>query len=129
MKERMKREKRNHTISINCTESELGVVRGLFRQSTCRTISEYGRKLMMNKPVTVSYRNRSIDDLISAVNVRQRQIDQLLEHPSFGPGDRGQLIELVDEGNRIYSELSDVCIRQLKSPKAFTESSTTTNKK
>ncbi len=43
-----------------------------YKNSLCRTKSEYARRLLLGKPVTVVYRNRSLDDFIEeAVRIRK----------------------------------------------------------
>ena len=37
----------------------------LFRATTHRKLSEYARKVLLNKPVTIKYRNASIDEFLT----------------------------------------------------------------
>lgn len=129
MKARIKREKRDQKIVIYYTAAEYKVVMGLFRQTTCRSRAEYGRKLTMNKPVAVTYRNRSIDDVVEAANGIRRQMEEVMGHSSLGLVDKEQLSVLFTEIDRHIYQLSDLCIPLLKSAKAFTESSITTSEK
>jgi hypothetical protein len=42
-----------------------------FDKTTCRNMSEYARNILLNKPVTTTYRNQSMDDLMTeAIKLR-----------------------------------------------------------
>jgi hypothetical protein len=53
--------KRNKSIAIYVNVEELNRVRELLSQTACRNMSEYGRKLLLRKPVLVLHRNHSLD--------------------------------------------------------------------
>ncbi|TRX31669.1 plasmid mobilization relaxosome protein MobC [Flavobacterium sp. ZT3R18] len=38
-----------------------------FSKSTCRKLSEYARKNLLEKPVTTNYRNQSLDEFMSEI--------------------------------------------------------------
>ncbi len=51
-------------IKIRLNEGELKRVKKMQCQTTSRSLSEYIRKVSMQKPVTVKYRNQSADDFL-----------------------------------------------------------------
>ena len=48
-------------LNIRLSEQEWDKVHQFSSNTTCRSISEYARKLLLNKPVKVFYRNQSFD--------------------------------------------------------------------
>ena len=61
------REKNNRTkwLHIRLTEPEYKKLQAGFSTSTKQKISSYARDILLDKPVTVYTRNRSIDDFVS----------------------------------------------------------------
>ena len=53
---------RLHRLNIRLDQKEWDKVHKLTSNSTCRSISEYARKVLLEKPVRVFYRNQSFDD-------------------------------------------------------------------
>jgi hypothetical protein len=62
-------QKQNRTrhIRLRLTPREYDLISTRWRQSTCRELSGYLRKILLGKPVTVRHRNQSLDDLIQAL--------------------------------------------------------------
>lgn len=64
----------NHTnikakgwISFRVKPQEYEQINQNFSSTTCRKLSEYARKVLLNKPVVVKYRNQSADEFLSAM--------------------------------------------------------------
>jgi hypothetical protein len=127
MKDKMKREKRDHKIVILCTASEYNTMRLLFKKTTCRSLPEYGRKMMMHKPVAVTYRNRSIDDLVDAANASGKLLLRMMMHPGFTFAEIEQMRGQMNDIYQIFVEISHQCMQLLRSRKMPTESSTITS--
>ena len=53
---------RIHRLNIRLDQKEWDKVHKLTSNSTCRSVSEYARKVLLEKPVRVFYRNQSFDD-------------------------------------------------------------------
>jgi hypothetical protein len=53
---------RLHRLNIRLDEKEWDKLHKFSANSTCRSVSEYARKVLLAKPVRVFYRNRSFDD-------------------------------------------------------------------
>ncbi|MDF2188677.1 hypothetical protein [Paraflavitalea sp. CAU 1676] len=51
-------------INVRFTEEEYKKLLDRSAQTTCSSLSEYTRKLLLQKPVTVYHRNQSVDELI-----------------------------------------------------------------
>lgn len=65
----MTQEKQNRTrhIRLRLTPREYDLVTTRWRQTTSHELSEYLRKIIFEKPVTVRHRNQSLDDLMAAL--------------------------------------------------------------
>jgi predicted DNA-binding protein len=67
-------------LSVRLTSEELEEVYQLSKTSTCRSLTEYVKKVLTKKPVTVKVRNQSQDDLLGAMIGIKNRLDQLAEH-------------------------------------------------
>jgi uncharacterized protein YbgA (DUF1722 family) len=63
----MKEEKNNRKkwLHLRLTKDEYDRILGNFSKTTERNLSDYARKMLLQKPVTGSYRNRSLDELMT----------------------------------------------------------------
>lgn len=50
-------------LNLRLSEHEWNKIQLLASNTTCRTVSEYCRKVLLNRPVRVFRRNRSLDDI------------------------------------------------------------------
>lgn len=86
-------------------------------QSTCRSLAEYLRKLILQEPVTVNYRNASLEDLITELSLTRRLLadavrafelsalnvssvtgqQQLSSWLKTHESDRAQIVALIDQ--------------------------------
>ena len=55
---------RSKWLHLRLSPKEYETVQRQFSKTTCRKISEYARKRLLSKPVTVNYRNQSLDELM-----------------------------------------------------------------
>jgi len=66
-------------LSVRLSSEELEEVYQLSKTSTCRSLTEYVKKVLTKKPVTVKVRNQSQDDLLAAMIGIKNRLDQLTE--------------------------------------------------
>ncbi|MDI3321404.1 plasmid mobilization protein [Pinibacter soli] len=66
MKEQIKTPK--NWISFRVKHDEYLIIHGHFTSTTCRKLSEYARKVLLNKPVVINHRNQSADEILSVLN-------------------------------------------------------------
>ena len=54
--------KQNHSkwLHIRLKEDEYNQIHKKFKNSTCRKLSEYARRVLLDKPITVNQRNQSL---------------------------------------------------------------------
>ena len=55
---------RTKRIYIRLKPEEFSTLQEKFKKTTCRKLSEYARKVLLDKPLTVTYRNLSLDDFM-----------------------------------------------------------------
>ena len=64
-------------VSVRLTEEEFEEVYRQCKNSTCRSLTEYVKKLLTKKPVTVKVRNQSQDELLLAMIGIKNRLDEL----------------------------------------------------
>jgi hypothetical protein len=57
--------KREKWLHLRLNADEYRQLQTGFKRTTCRKISEYARKILLSKPVTVNHRNASLDELMT----------------------------------------------------------------
>lgn len=73
-----------------------------YKTSLCRNRSQYMRKMLLGKPVTIHSRNSSLDDFIEiAVKIR-KDFAAILTATSLTPNEKGELRESIA---RIHAQL------------------------
>ncbi|HEV3412574.1 MAG TPA: hypothetical protein VG101_08845 [Puia sp.] len=66
-------------LSVRLSSEELEEVYQHSKSSACRSLTEYVKKVLTKKPVTVKVRNQSQDDLLAAMIGIKGRLDQLAE--------------------------------------------------
>ena len=66
-------------LSVRLTSEELEEVYQHSQTSSCRSLTEYVKKVLTKKPVTVKVRNQSQDDLLAVMIGIRNRLDQLTE--------------------------------------------------
>lgn len=61
-------------ISFRVKPEEYNVIYAHFKTTTCRKLSDYARKVLLNKPLTVNYRNQSVDEILTAMNQLKNEL-------------------------------------------------------
>jgi hypothetical protein len=64
-------------VSVRLTEEEFKEVYRQCENSTCRSLTEYVKKVLTKKPVTVKVRNQSQDELLQTIIGLKNRLDQL----------------------------------------------------
>ncbi|WP_235921060.1 plasmid mobilization protein [Foetidibacter luteolus] len=60
-----KKENKDIIFKIRFTATELDKIKAAFARTTCRNLTDYIRKLLLQKPVVTTTRNRSLDDFMT----------------------------------------------------------------
>ena len=61
----VKREVRNKWLHIRLNETEYSVISANWQKTTTRELSDYARRVLLKKPVTINHRNQSADELLA----------------------------------------------------------------
>src|SRR5258708_4039599 len=72
-------------VAIHLKQDEYEDFIKAYKGTICRSISDYGRNLLLSKPVTVVYRNRSIDDFTETAVKLRKELKILLEKTTLTP--------------------------------------------
>ena len=72
-----KKVNRTKWFHIRLTPAEYKKINDAFSVSTCQKISEYGRKLLLQKSVTVYNRNQSLDDFMAEMILLRNELNAL----------------------------------------------------
>jgi hypothetical protein len=64
-------------LSIRLTPDEFEEVYRQCEKSTCRSLTEYAKKVLTKKPVTIKVRNQSQDELLLAMIGIKNRLDEL----------------------------------------------------
>lgn len=75
----MEKENSNRTriVGLRFTAEEYAKIEKRWKASTCRKLSDYLRKYLFNKPVTVNYRNASLDDCMHEIIRLRSELNSL----------------------------------------------------
>ena len=76
MENKQLRKSRQHRLNVRLSQQEWDKVHKLSSNTTCRSVSEYARKVLSEKPVKLFYRNQSFDEFEEKMNL----FLPLLEH-------------------------------------------------
>jgi hypothetical protein len=109
MKAKPSNETRQFSVIVRCTQKEHDVIFQRASQSTCRSFSEYARKMMIGNSVMMKTYNVSLDALIEAVNGVRQQLDKLIAHEGLPPSDRMQVNILARELQVLFNQIADQC--------------------
>jgi hypothetical protein len=72
-----KKETRNNSIRVRVTEKELVIIREKFSNSVYRKFSDYHRKKLLDKPVKVFVRNKSMDEFMAEMIMLRNELNAI----------------------------------------------------
>ncbi|KVV16227.1 mobilization protein [Flavobacterium sp. TAB 87] len=73
----MEKENKNRTrwLHLRLTTAEYEILQKQFSKSTCRKLSEYARKNLLQKPLVLKYRNESLDELMGELILTRKHLN------------------------------------------------------
>jgi hypothetical protein len=89
-----KSQSKKRFLSIRLTEGELKEIYRQCERSTCRSLTEYSKKVLTKKPVIVKIRNESRDDLLQVMIGIRNRLDQLTKQAR----EKGDILLLKEIG-------------------------------
>ena len=72
-----KSEVRNKMVVIRVNEKEYKKLHSFFENSTCGSLSEYLRKVGLNKPIVVKYRNQTANEYLSVMLQIKKELNAI----------------------------------------------------
>lgn len=66
--------KERNWISFRVKPEEHRQISGRFRKSNCRKLSDYARKVLMEKPVVIYHRNASVEEFLVSARLMVKQL-------------------------------------------------------
>jgi MobC-like protein len=74
MKEKVNRTK---VLQVRFSPDEFDTIHKRFSKTTCRKISEYSRKILLGKPITVYNRNQSLDEFMAEMIQLRKELNYI----------------------------------------------------
>jgi glutaminase len=68
---------RSKRVHVRFTDQEFEKIQAQFTRSTCRKLSEYVRRILLSKPVTMNQRNQSLDDFMAEMIVLRNELNAI----------------------------------------------------
>jgi glutaminase len=68
---------RSKRVHVRFTDEEFEKIKAQFTRSTCRKLSEYVRRVLLNKPVTMNQRNQSLDDFMAEMIALRNELNAI----------------------------------------------------
>jgi len=106
---------RLHRLNIRLDNNEWDKLYQLASRSTCRNISEYARKVLLEKPVRIFYRNQSLDDFEETMVLLLAQLETL--------GDNFTLLVKNANPFGLLAPLPETLVQLLDCAQTFTQTS------
>jgi hypothetical protein len=69
--------KRIRWLHLRLTPDEYARLQQQYRKTTCRKLSDYSRKILLGKPITVYQRNQSLDDFMAEMMLLRNELSSL----------------------------------------------------
>jgi MobC-like protein len=68
---------RSHWLTIRMTAEEYQQLANLAATTICSSLSDYGRRVLLQKPVSILYRNQSLDDFLAEMLLLRKELRQI----------------------------------------------------
>jgi hypothetical protein len=89
---------------------EFETIKAEWKNSTCRSLCEYARKVLLAQPVVMRTRNLSLDGLIELINGTRAELARLQESRLLSMEERSLLLEQVLRMKELFYQIADQCI-------------------
>jgi hypothetical protein len=74
---RKQKEIRSKWVTIRFNETERNKLEKLYKKTTCNSIGEYSRSVLLKEPVTVFFRNQSADDFLEEILLLRKELNAI----------------------------------------------------
>lgn len=90
-------------ISFRVKPSDYEIIHQHFSRSTCHKLSEYARKVLLNKPVIIRYRNQSADEFLQVLLAMKKELNAI----GHNYNQVVKKMHLIDHDSEIKTWLAD----------------------
>ncbi len=94
-------------ISIRLSPDEHTEVYQLLQQSTCRSLTEYVKKVLTQKPITVKVRDQSREDVLQQLILIKSRVEALLDKPEWQ--DSSPMLREITEIKSSIRQIAEKC--------------------
>ena len=70
-------ERRTKWVNVRLTPQEWSSVTGRFKKTVFRKLSEYTRNVLLEKNITVAYREKAMDDILEELILLRRELNAI----------------------------------------------------
>jgi hypothetical protein len=106
-------ENRAKHILVNLRPKEYERAMAYYKNSTCRSMSEFVRTLFLRGPVTVYYRDKAYDEFIETAIQLRNGLEALAASETFSDEEKDELIQKMDKIKEQLNKIYDY-VRQNK---------------
>ena len=97
-------------LSVRLSAEELQEVYTHQHQSTCRSLTEYVKKVLTAKPVTVKVRDESKEDTLQQLTAIKNKLDELAERTD--PPVNGSLVGEIADIKMSIRRIAEACTQK-----------------
>lgn len=94
-------------LSIRLSPEEYAEVYQHLQQSTCRSLTEYVKKVLTNKPVTFKVRDQSREEILHQLTLIKSRLEALVDKTS--PADAAHLLPEVADIKSTIRQIAEKC--------------------
>jgi len=66
---------RDKWLTVRLNDEEYTELQRLFKNTTCRQLSDYVRRIILGRPLNVKYRNASVDDFLADMLAMKKELN------------------------------------------------------
>src|SRR2546428_2648091 len=70
-------EKRTRQLRIQLKPKEYNQINEQFKKTTCQHLSDYTRKILLNKKITIYHRNQSLDEFMEEMILLRKELNAI----------------------------------------------------
>ena len=94
-------------LSIRLSTEEYAEVYQHLQQSTCRSLTEYVKKVLTNKPVTVKVRDQSREEILQQLTLIKSRLETLVDKAA--PANAENLLREVADIKSSIRQIAEKC--------------------
>ncbi|HVS95122.1 MAG TPA: hypothetical protein VHE54_01515 [Puia sp.] len=95
-------------LSIRLSPDEFDEVYRQLQKTTCRSLTEYAKKMLTNKPIVVKVRDQTREDILQQLGLIKSRLDTLIDmlEPTAAAGPLNELTEIKS----IVRQIAQQCL-------------------